>query len=315
MHSLMVVEDDPTLRELLFELFSDKYYCATAKSAEEALARLGTEAIDLVLTDISMSGMSGLELLGHIKQSWPQIQVIIISGIRDKDYAEGLIKMGAFEYLVKPFELLDVYMSVERAMELYGDVAEGQPDAAHLPEQPGKAEEPAEEPAEVFSSIQLNKVFTLADLLEMVQRSRMNGYICLNWDSATVEAARGTGRFTDADGQFDEAINHRAATIYLRDGLMIDATVADSESDPNWRDAEESLVTLVRLSTWASVGLRAWGFSTSDMRRPPRLSVNDNSGKLFGIITADEGSWDESGEEPPAPAGDEVGQPPVWAPL
>jgi CheY-like chemotaxis protein len=320
MHSLMVVEDDPTLRELLFELFSDKYYCATAKSAEEALSRLGTEAIDLVLTDISMSGMSGLELLGHIKQNWPQIQVIIISGIRDKDYAEGLIKMGAFEYLVKPFELLDVYMSVERAMELYGDVAGGQPDGEHLqPEQPGEAEEPAkeaaEEPAEVFSSIQLNKVFTLADLLEMVQRSRMNGYICLNWDAATVEAARATGRFNGADGQLDEAINHRAATIYLRDGLMIDATMADSEFDPHWRDAEQALVTLVRLATWASVGLRAWGFSTSDMRRPPRLSVSDNSGKLFGIVTADEGSWDESGEEPPAPAEAEAGRPPVWAPL
>jgi DNA-binding response OmpR family regulator len=309
----MVVEDDPTLRELLFELFSDQYYCATANSAEEALSRLGTEPFDVVLTDISMSGMSGLELLGHVKQRWPQMSVIIISGIRDKEYADGLIKMGAFDYLVKPFELIDVYLSVEKAMKTYEDAVAEEPAAA--PEPQPEQSEPGEEPAEVFSSIQLNKVFSLADLLEMVQRSRMNGYICINWDAATVEAARGTGRFTSADGQFDEAVNHRAATIYLRDGLMIDAAIADSDEDPHWRNPEQALVMLVRLSTWASVGLRAWGFSTSDMRRPPRLSVSDNSGKLFGIITADEREWDESGEEQPAPAGAEAGQPPVWAPL
>jgi DNA-binding response OmpR family regulator len=303
-NSVLVVEDDSTLRELLFELFSERYYCATAQSAEEALARLGTEDVDVVLTDISMSGMSGLELLGHVKQRWPRTTVIIISGIRDKEYAEGLIKMGAFEYLVKPFELMEVYQSVHRAMRLCAELASEQPAAP--PPRPEQAVK-EEEPSEVFSSIQLDKVFSLADLLEMVQRSRMNGYVCLTWDEATVEEARATGRFNDAAGDFDEAINHRAATIYLRDGLMIDATIADSESDLCWRDAEESLVTMVRLSTWARVGLRAWGFSTSDMRRAPKLSVSDNSGKLFGIITSDEESWDESGGEP---AEAECNQPP-----
>jgi len=289
MNSVLIVEDDPTLRELLFELFSDRYCCFAAASAEEALSLLASQGFNVVLTDISMSGMSGLELLGHVRQRWPQTTVIIVSGIRDKEYAEGLIKMGAFEYLVKPFELLDVYQSVMRAMQMHGDSTEQWP----APEQSTKDEEPSE----VFSSIQLDKVFSLADLLEMVQRSHMNGYVCLSWDEATVEEARSTGRFTDTAGNVDEAISHRAATIYLRDGLIIDATIADSESDPSWRDAEQSLTTLVRLSTWARTGLRAWGFSTSDMRRVPKLSVSDNSGKLFSIITADEGSWDMIGEE------------------
>ena len=302
MNSVLIVEDDPTLRELLFELFADQWYCSTAKSAEDALSRLGAEAFDVVLTDISMSGMSGLELLGHVRQRWPQTTVIIISGIRDKEYAEGLIKMGAFEYLVKPFELLDVYQSVTRAMELHGGAAEAQPAEQAVKE---------EQPAEVFSSIQLDKVFSLADLLEMAQRSRMSGYVCLYWDEATVEEARATGRFNDAFGKFDEAISHRAATIYLRDGLMIDATIADSESDPLWRDAEQSLATVVRLSTWARVGLRAWGFSTPDIRRVPKLSVSDNSGKLFGIITADEESWDESEGGQPSDAEAEAEQPPT----
>ena|SRR5947209_1675680 len=312
MNSILIVEDDPTLRELLFELFSDRYRSFAAASAEEALSRLDSERFDVVLTDISMSGMSGLELLGHVRQRWPETTVIIVSGIRDKEYYEGLVKMGAFEYLVKPFELLDVFQSVERAMKLHGGSAEEQPTATHHPpEQAGKKDEPSE----VFSSIQLDKVFSLADLLEMVQRSRMNGYVCLCWDEATVEEARGTSRFNDEAGNFDEAINHRAATIYLRDGLMIDATIADSESDPCWRDAEQSLVTLVRLSTWAKVGLRAWGFSTSDMRRATKLSVSDNSGKLFGIITSDEESWDESGGEQPAPVEAEDEQPLACGPF
>ena len=302
MNSVLIVEDDPTLRELLFELFSGQYNCFAAKSAEEALSQLEARDIDVVLTDISMSGMSGLELLGHVKQRWPQMSVIIVSGIRDKEYAEGLLKMGAFEYLVKPFDLMDVYQSMARAMKLHKGSTGGQPAAeCPQPEQAGKEAEPAKEEeaaAEVFSSIQLDKIFSLADLLEMVQRSRMNGYVCLSWDEATVEEARGTGRFDDASGKFDEAISHRAATIYLRDGLIIDATIADAESDPCWRDAEQSLATLVRLSTWARVGLRAWGFSTSDMRRTPKLSVNDNSGKVFGIITAAEESWGGSGGEP-----------------
>jgi DNA-binding response OmpR family regulator len=299
MNSILIVEDDSTLRELMFELFSDRHRCFAVSSAEEAMSRLGSERFDVVLTDISMAGMSGLELLGQVRQRWPMTTVIIVSGIRDKEYAEGLVKMGAFEYLVKPFDLMDVFQSVERAMKLHGVPAEGQTDALHQqPEQAGKEEEPSE----VFSSIQLDKVFSLADLLEIAQRSQMNGYVCLCWDEATVREARGTGRFTDAAGNFDEAINHRAATIYLRDGLMIDATIADSEADPRWRDAEQSLMTLVRLSTWAKVGLRAWGFSTSDMRRTPKLSVSDNSGKLFSIITTDEELWDAAGEDRPAPA-------------
>ena len=312
MKSVLIVEDDPTLRELMFELFSGQYHCFAAKSAEEALSQLEARDIHVVLTDISMSGMSGLELLGHVKQRWPQTTVIIVSGIRDKEYAEGLLKMGAFEYLVKPFDLMEVYQSMARAMRLHRVSTEAQPAAESLPpEQAVKEEEPAkgEEPAEVFSSIQLDKIFSLADLLEMVQRSRMNGYVCLSWDEATVEEARSTGRFKDAFGKFDEAISHRAATIYLRDGLMIDATIADSESNPCWRDAEQSLTTLVRLSTWARVGLRAWGFSTSDMKRAPKLSVSDNSGKLFGIITADEGAWDESEGEPTAAAEAQLEQP------
>ena len=77
MSSILIVEDDVTLRELLFELFSETYHCSTAGTAEQALCLLDSKRFDLVLTDISMPGMSGLELLGIVRQRWPETTVII----------------------------------------------------------------------------------------------------------------------------------------------------------------------------------------------------------------------------------------------
>lgn len=298
-NSILVVEDDVTLRELLFELFSETNHCSTAGTAEQALYLMDSKRFDLVLTDISMPGMSGLELLGQIRQRWPETTVIIVSGIRDKEYAEGLVRMGAFEYLVKPFELVDVYQSVSRALEQREQASAESQQAACQAAEGGEGDV---ESAEVFSSIQLDKVFSLSELLELVQRSRMNGFVQLRWDKTTLEEAERTGRFKDAVGTLDEALRHCSGTIYLSEGLIVDAAIADSAESPCWRDAERSLATLVRLSTWVKVGVRAWGYSTPAQSRPRKLSVDDNSGKMFSIITADEEECAEF-EEQLSPAG------------
>jgi DNA-binding NtrC family response regulator len=64
-----------------------------------------------------MPGLSGLELLGSVLQKYPKTPVIIISGISDQEHAQGLIKLGAFHYLLKPFRLETVETSVKRAVE------------------------------------------------------------------------------------------------------------------------------------------------------------------------------------------------------
>lgn len=117
MAQILVVDDDQKIRDTLYELLSAEYVCQTADTAEKALARLETEDFDLVLTDISMPGLSGLELLGHVLQKYPGTPVIMISGISDQDHAQGLIKLGAFEYLLKPFRLETVEESVKLALE------------------------------------------------------------------------------------------------------------------------------------------------------------------------------------------------------
>ena len=117
MAEILIVDDDEVIRDTLYELLSENHVCETAETAEKALARLGAQNFDLVLTDISMPGLSGRELLSHVLQHYPLTPVIIISGITDQDHAQGLIKLGAFDYLLKPFRLEVVEKSVKRALE------------------------------------------------------------------------------------------------------------------------------------------------------------------------------------------------------
>lgn len=117
MAAVLIVDDDEIVRDTLFELFSEDHLCHTADTAETAINFLQLESYDVVLTDISMPGLSGLELLGFIRQKQPETAVIIISGISDHAHAEGLIKLGAFDYILKPFRLESVEASVTRAIE------------------------------------------------------------------------------------------------------------------------------------------------------------------------------------------------------
>ncbi len=117
MPTVLVVDDDETIRDALYELLSEEYVCHTAETAEVAFSRLEGDVYDVLLTDISMPGLSGLELLGHVRKNYPNTPVIIISGISDQEHAQGLIKLGAFDFLIKPFRLELVEKSVKKAVE------------------------------------------------------------------------------------------------------------------------------------------------------------------------------------------------------
>ncbi|MEO8433704.1 MAG: response regulator [Pyrinomonadaceae bacterium] len=284
MSSLLIVDDDASIREVLIDLFCQDYSCFETETAEAALQLLENEHIDVVLTDISMPGMSGLELLGHTRQRWPGTEVIMMSGIRDDEYAGGLMRMGAFDYMAKPFDLADITQSVARATGK----------SHHLPQtetiqvsSKAHQEVPEAQPMEVFSSI-LDKAFPLHELLEMCQRNQMTGYMKLSWDHTTIERARSMEMFMGAGGDFTLALESRTASIYVRDGLMIDAVVGESEKSLYWTDAEEALTMLVRLATFVSVGVCATGYVVSSTRRLPRLSVSNNAGKFLNIVAKDE---------------------------
>ena len=117
MAAILIVDDDATIRDMLYDLFESEHLCHAAETAEQALHWLETEYYDVILTDISMPGMSGVELLAMVRQHQPNTPVIIISGKRDESYAQSLREMGALDYLVKPFRLEQVEESVNRALE------------------------------------------------------------------------------------------------------------------------------------------------------------------------------------------------------
>ncbi len=117
MSTILIVDDDESIREMLRELLSPLYECYTAGTVEEALAQLQVTPFDVVMTDISLPDRSGLDLLGLVRQFQPQTPVIVISGINDVEYARGLLQMGAFGYLAKPFQMAEATGAVARAIE------------------------------------------------------------------------------------------------------------------------------------------------------------------------------------------------------
>jgi DNA-binding NtrC family response regulator len=117
MASLLLVDDDETLLEVLFELFSQEHECSTAETAEAAFDLLRSWEYDLVVTDISMPGMSGEALLGFIKTNRPSTPVIFISGSKDSELAQRLRVKGAAGFLSKPFDLAEIRERVARALE------------------------------------------------------------------------------------------------------------------------------------------------------------------------------------------------------
>ena len=134
MADILIVDDDEVIRDTLKELLSEHYMCKTAGTADEAFARLAEKPYDLVLTDISMPGISGLELLGRVLELYPKMPVIVVSGISDQEHVQGLIKLGAFDFLLKPFRLEVVEKSVRRALEYRRKLIESREKSDDAPE-------------------------------------------------------------------------------------------------------------------------------------------------------------------------------------
>ena len=117
MAAILIVDDDDAVRDVLYDLFSEEHMCHAAATAEQALTFLREQTYDTVLTDISMPGLSGVELLGILLREQPDTPVIVVSGIGDRTHAEGLTRLGAFDFILKPFRLEAVEESVMRALE------------------------------------------------------------------------------------------------------------------------------------------------------------------------------------------------------
>jgi DNA-binding NtrC family response regulator len=115
---ILVVDDDPSLRRVLqAQLEQEGYEVAVAVSAQQTLSVLELRPFDLVITDLRMPGMSGLELLKHARSQYPQTIVIVLTAFGTVDTAVEAMKAGAYDYLTKPVHPDEMTAVVRRAME------------------------------------------------------------------------------------------------------------------------------------------------------------------------------------------------------
>lgn len=116
--SILIVDDEETVRELLQEgLGSEGYRCKTCSNAPAALKLLERENFDLLLSDIDMPGVSGVELLQDVRAAKHDLEVIMVTGVVDTETAINAIRMGATDYVTKPFNLDEILLIVERTLE------------------------------------------------------------------------------------------------------------------------------------------------------------------------------------------------------
>jgi len=114
---ILIVDDEEGLRDIFAECLGDRYSCATASDAQEALRRLSAEPFSLVITDVNMPGLSGVELLRKIRERFEDVAVIMVSGIDRTQRVLDAVRLGAYDYLLKPCDLGVLELSVERALE------------------------------------------------------------------------------------------------------------------------------------------------------------------------------------------------------
>jgi DNA-binding NtrC family response regulator len=115
---ILVVEDEVNIRTALVALLEKRGFAASAAaSGEEALARLEGEPADLVITDLKMPGLGGLELLRRVKAQFPDVEVLVTTAYGSIETAVEAMRAGAYDYLTKPIDRERFPVTVEKALE------------------------------------------------------------------------------------------------------------------------------------------------------------------------------------------------------
>lgn len=117
LEKILVVDDEEIVRRFHIDCLSQRYKCFEAASAEKALEILEDEDISLVITDWVMPGMSGTTLLRRVVSDFPNIPVVMVTGVDHPERALDAMRFGAFDYLLKPSQPDSLDFTVERALK------------------------------------------------------------------------------------------------------------------------------------------------------------------------------------------------------
>jgi response regulator RpfG family c-di-GMP phosphodiesterase len=115
---ILIVDDEANVRSVLLKHFEEEgSECVASPSALDALNQMKDQTFSLIISDIMMPGMSGVEFLRLAKEQSPETAFIMITGLMDITMAVDSLRIGAFDFITKPFELTDIRRSVDRALE------------------------------------------------------------------------------------------------------------------------------------------------------------------------------------------------------
>jgi putative two-component system response regulator len=115
--SVLVVDDEAPIRRLLTRLLARHGYdCAEAADANEARAKLDQDSFELVLTDMNMPGDSGMELIQHVIVNHPDTATVMVTGRDDTKLADAALELGAYGYVVKPFQGNEILINIFNAL-------------------------------------------------------------------------------------------------------------------------------------------------------------------------------------------------------
>jgi len=112
----LIVEDEPRLRELIARAVGQwEMGVVTARTAEEALRVVETQRIDVLILDINLPGMSGLELLATLRARGSKVAAVVLTGFGDLELAKQAIRLDVVDFMTKPFHMGDLERAVDRA--------------------------------------------------------------------------------------------------------------------------------------------------------------------------------------------------------
>ena len=115
---ILIIEDDPlVLRGFETILKQEGYLVTTLSSGETALELINKENFDLILTDLNLEGINGIDILKRVKKISPDIPVIVITGYESMDSAISALRGGAYDYLIKPCQDIDLKTTIKRGLE------------------------------------------------------------------------------------------------------------------------------------------------------------------------------------------------------
>lgn len=116
--SILVVDDELLIRDLLYDFFTDQGWdIAVAENSHKAIAILEDNQVDLVLTDIKMPEMDGMELTQYIKERHPELPVVIMTGYPSVDTAVSALRIKVADYIIKPFNINQLYKIIEKEIK------------------------------------------------------------------------------------------------------------------------------------------------------------------------------------------------------